>query len=203
VRDKSNTSIVLGRIQRDRDSAQVKSERFERRIGCTTIRDSFVVRNYPGSADEQVRSSRNCSATFTTGHRMRTDVAGDVGSESAQLTERSEFYTRDIRDESVRVCDEFGGNSLGDDIRRNADNDESRLIALRGGTTRSIVNSQPNGRRGTVGKDDVDSEGTKTKSDTRAEKPGTDDANRTRCSRRTHPGSSGAHESFSLVLGNA
>jgi hypothetical protein len=200
VRDQSNAAIVLCRIQSNWSSSEVESERLNGQIGGAAIGNSLVVRDDPRPTDEEVSASGYCAASLATGHRMRSDVARNVRTESTQFTEWGKLYARDIGDESRRIGGQLDGNRLSHNIRRNADNNERWVVALVGRSSCAIVDSQANRRRRDVGKDDIDAESPKTESDARAKKSGANDANGTCGSGRTSDLGCDAHDFLSTRL---
>jgi hypothetical protein len=147
MRNKSDAAIVFRGIQSNGSSAEVESERFDRRIGGTTIGDSLMVCNYPRSADEQIGASGYCTSTLTSSHRMGANIPRDICTESTQFTKRSELHTRDIGYQGRWICGQLGRNGLRDNVRRNTDNNERRFVAIAGGSSGAVVDGETHGRR--------------------------------------------------------
>ena len=135
-------------------------------------------RDDPRATEEQVGARGDRSPALAPGHRVRTEVARDVGTGLDELREDARLDARDIRDERVRMRGELGRDDRGDRVGRHRDDHESRGIIRRGGASRAVVDRQSQVRARRVGEDHVDAALAQRQADARAEQAGADDADR-------------------------
>ena len=176
VGDERDAAVVLLRRHFDDDRAEVEDEVVDR--GGLLVGDRVVAGDDPGPPDEQVGAAGQRPAAFTTGERVRADVAGDVGAAGAQVVEDGELDAGDIRHDRARERREFAGDDLGRDVGRHADDDQLGLVGGGGGPAGPVVDGDAQvGRRG-VGEHDLDPPVAEAEADAGSEQSDADDAHR-------------------------
>ncbi len=133
VRDVGDGLVV--RLRRHRHDRGTDVERQVLDHGGALVRDRVVAGDHPRPSDEQVRARGGRPGALPPRHRVRPDVAGDVGRCRHEPVERSGLHARHVRDDRTRVGRELALDDGGHDVRRHRDDDELRVVPVGGTTT--------------------------------------------------------------------
>ena len=107
---------------------------------------------------------------------MGPDVVREVDAASLELLQRLELDARDIRHDGARERAQFPLDDVGDDIRRNRDDDERGLVGGRGSASGAVIDGETQLRWRSILEHDIHAQRAQRVPDAGAEETGTDDA---------------------------
>ena len=189
VGDQRDAAIVIVGVHLDRHGAEVEDHVLDR--GGALVGDAVVAGDDPGPADEQVGARRDRSPALAPGHRVRAEVAREVGAAGSQVVERRDLDARDIGDQRIRdTAASSAATTSAVDVGRHGDDDQAGRVVGRGRAAGAVGDRQVAGRRRRVLEDHVDAVPAQAEADAGAEEAAADDAHLLRESAVVHSGRS-------------
>ena len=157
VRDEGDAGVVLLRRHLHERRAEVEDEVVDR--AGALVADGVVRRDHPRASDEEVGAAAEGAAALAPGHRVRADVAAEVGAELGEFREHGQLHAGDIGHDGVGERGELCGDDGCGHVGRRRDHDELRRVAGGGATAGAEVDGDAHVRRRCVGEDHVDAAG--------------------------------------------